>query len=169
MIAPTSSPMRHAPSLGVDFTQDLAALIRFVARVGVALRMVSPYRRMPSRAAHSARSWVSRMTRAIMAGANSPLTEGEAQDVFWLAECLQNFDYLSSALTSRRLETVIAACENLLQAYEGYARRGLLTAEPDHIPTFRRFNAVFDLRDAIYILRTIHEKALAAQFIGSGR
>ena len=120
-------------SLEIDFTDELAELLEFTARVAIAIRRNTPYN----------------------SGYNTKNPD-HAQDVMWLAEGLHNFDMLACAIREANLASIVFACDMLLTMYQGYT-------EPNSVQkaVFDRHRAHFQLEKAVAVFKRIKAQAQA--------
>lgn len=118
----------------IDLTNELARLVKFTADVATAIRMYSAYNQ----------SGTDHKDASI--------------DLMWLSDCLHNFDILSRSILEGNPSNIVAACDMLLQTFEGYQLENQHQTRSAK-STFDRNASRVSLRDAIAIFRDMRAKA----------
>ncbi len=119
----------------VDLTSELARILNFTAEVAIAIRMYSAYNQ------------------------NGNRHEDAPGDLMWLSDCLHNFDMLGRAIQGGNPANIVAACDMLLKAYEGYqVENPRFTRQAK--PTFDRNADRVSLHEAMAIFTDIRAKVL---------
>ena len=118
-------------TLKFDFTDELAELLEFTAKVSIAIRRNTPYN-----SAYNAKN------------------SEHANDVMRLAQCLHNFDMVARAIREANPQSIVFACDMLLSMYERYQ-----AADSAEKAVFDRNRPYMQLDDAIAIFNRIKTKA----------
>lgn len=121
----------------IDLRGEIGALLEHVARTGIAIRMHSSY--------------------------GDELGQGRAardsDDLYVLADSLHNLDLLGRAITSGSTESMVFACDLLIEAHDAYGKGNPAGAKAT-IERVRKYG--LDLPAALKIFRAIRQKALRA-------
>ncbi|GEM_PF-960115 len=119
-----------------DFTSELARLLNFTSQVATAIRMYSSYNQ------------------------SGAMHEDLLGDLMWLSDCLHGFDQLGRAMLSNNQPQILAACESILSAYQGYqVEDPRFTRQAK--AAFERNKKLFSLQEGIDILNAIQAKVMA--------
>jgi hypothetical protein len=121
-----------------NITKELGKVMEYVAKTATAIRMHSAYRRQ-----------------------GSMPEEPTAQfDLLWLSDSLHNFDYLGSAIQSGQSETVVQACDELIEMYKRY---GVDSSGFDSKAAFERAQEYgISLDEMVDVFISIRSKAIAS-------
>ncbi|MBN6152533.1 hypothetical protein JR065_19550 [Xanthomonas sp. AmX2] len=146
--APETAEPPPAPILvmeRLDIAGEVGTLLAHVARVARSIRRYSAYSR----------------------GHNAPELSSARYDLHWLSDCLHSFDQVGHALARGNVDTLTAACTELLSMYEQYLKDGSGYNSRD---TFQRLSSHVPLGDVTDAIRSIAAKAsLARQAQASGQ
>ncbi|MXV07585.1 MULTISPECIES: hypothetical protein [unclassified Xanthomonas] len=122
----------------IDIADEVGTLLAHVARVARSIRRYSAYSR----------------------GHNGPEPASARYDLHWLSDCLHNLDQVGHALARNNMETLTAACTELLTMYEQYLRDGSGYNSRD---TFQRLGSQVPLAEVTDAIRSIAAKASLAR------
>jgi len=122
----------------LDISAEIGTLLAHVARVARSIRRYSAYSR----------------------GHNAPELSSARYDLHWLSDCLHSFDQIGHALATDNVDTLTAACTELLSMYEQYLKDGSGYNSRD---TFQRLSSHVPLADVTAAIRTIAAKASLAR------
>ncbi|MBO9880415.1 hypothetical protein [Xanthomonas sp. D-109] len=122
----------------IDIADEVGTLLAHVARVARSIRRYSAYSR----------------------GHNGPEPASARYDLHWLSDCLHNLDQVGHALARNNMETLTAACTELLTMYEQYLRDGSGYNSRD---TFQRLSTQVPLAEVTDAIRSIAAKASLAR------
>ncbi|WP_045738269.1 hypothetical protein [Xanthomonas sp. MUS 060] len=122
----------------IDIADEVGTLLAHVARVARSIRRYSAYSR----------------------GNNGPEPNSARYDLHWLSDCLHNLDQVGHALARNNMETLTAACIELLEMYEHYLRDGSGYNSRD---TFQRLSNQVPLAEVTDAIRSIAAKASLAR------
>lgn len=137
MPAPAAPPSTIALAQ-IDIADEVGTLLAHVARVARSIRRYSAYSR----------------------GHNGPEPASARYDLHWLSDCLHNLDQVGHALARNNMETLTAACTELLTMYEQYLRDGSGYNSRD---TFQRLSTQVPLAEVTDAIRSIAAKASLAR------
>ncbi|MCW0389001.1 hypothetical protein NB722_003540 [Xanthomonas sacchari] len=135
--APAAPPSTIALAQ-IDIADEVGTLLAHVARVARSIRRYSAYSR----------------------GHNGPEPASARYDLHWLSDCLHNLDQVGHALARNNMETLTAACTELLTMYEQYLRDGSGYNSRD---TFQRLSTQVPLAEVTDAIRSIAAKASLAR------
>lgn len=122
----------------LDIAGEVGTLLAHVARVARSIRRYSAYSR----------------------GHNAPELSSARYDLHWLSDCLHSFDQVGHALARGNVDTLTAACTELLSMYEQYLKDGSGYNSRD---TFQRLSSHVPLGDVTDAIRSIAAKASLAR------
>jgi hypothetical protein len=121
--------------MDLDYTEELAQLLRFTSRVAIAIRKYSAYSgKAASRQAHA------------------------AYDLWWLSDCLHNFERLGEVLMHGSPDSIVNACDALIESYKLYGEEH--KDLPGSKAAFDRNEHLISLDEGIAIFEAIRAKAL---------
>lgn len=130
----------------IDYTQELAQILKFTGAAATAIRMYSAY------GGGRVSAYLGR----------KPNAELEAIELMFLADALHNFQGLGLALESRDPTLVLRSCEDLLQNYAEYfidrPERGLRQGRF----AFEVWRKMLDPEHVMAALRSMRDKAREA-------
>ncbi|KTF31995.1 hypothetical protein [Xanthomonas translucens] len=121
----------------LDISAEIGTLLAHVARVARSIRRYSAYSR----------------------GHNAPESSSARYDLHWLSDCLHSLDQIGHALARGNVDTLTAACTELLSMYEQYLKDGSGYNSRD---TFQRLSSHVPLADVTDAIRSIAAKASLA-------
>ncbi|QDI03317.1 MULTISPECIES: aldehyde dehydrogenase family protein [Xanthomonas translucens group] len=121
----------------LDISAEIGTLLAHVARVARSIRRYSAYSR----------------------GHNAPESSSARYDLHWLSDCLHSLDQIGHALARGNVDTLTAACTELLSMYEQYLKDG---SGYDSRDTFQRLSSHVPLADVTDAIRSIAAKASLA-------
>ncbi|MDV0437419.1 hypothetical protein [Xanthomonas sacchari] len=139
--APAPTPAAPPSTIAlaqIDIADEVGTLLAHVARVARSIRRYSAYSR----------------------GHNGPEPASARYDLHWLSDCLHNLDQVGHALARNNMETLTAACTELLTMYEQYLRDGSGYNSRD---TFQRLSTQVPLAEVTDAIRSIAAKASLAR------
>ncbi|MCW0379563.1 hypothetical protein NB697_002409 [Xanthomonas sacchari] len=136
--APPAAPPSTIALAQIDIADEVGTLLAHVARVARSIRRYSAYSR----------------------GHNGPEPASARYDLHWLSDCLHNLDQVGHALARNNMETLTAACTELLTMYEQYLRDGSGYNSRD---TFQRLSTQVPLAEVTDAIRSIAAKASLAR------
>lgn len=122
----------------LDIATEVGTLLAHVARVARSIRRYSAYSR----------------------GHNAPELSSARYDLHWLSDCLHSLDQVGHALATGNVDTLTAACTELLSMYEQYLKDGSGYNSRD---TFQRLSSHVPLADVTDAIRSIAAKASLAR------
>ncbi|UYB54101.1 hypothetical protein OCJ37_09280 [Xanthomonas sp. AM6] len=122
----------------LDIAAEIGTLLAHVARVARSIRRYSAYSR----------------------GHNAPELSSARYDLHWLSDCLHSLDQIGHALARGNVDTLTAACTELLSMYEQYLKDGSGYNSRD---TFQRLSSHVPLADVTDAIRSIAAKASLAR------
>jgi hypothetical protein len=122
----------------LDISAEIGTLLAHVARVARSIRRYSAYSR----------------------GHNAPELSSARYDLHWLSDCLHSLDQIGHALARGNVDTLTAACTELLSMYEQYLKDGSGYNSRD---TFQRLSSHVPLADVTDAIRSIAAKASLAR------
>lgn len=122
----------------LDIATEIGTLLAHVARVARSIRRYSAYSR----------------------GHNAPELSSARYDLHWLSDCLHSLDQIGHALARGNVDTLTAACTELLSMYELYLKDGSGYNSRD---TFQRLSSHVPLADVTDAIRSIAAKASLAR------
>ncbi|MBN6110430.1 hypothetical protein [Xanthomonas bonasiae] len=122
----------------LDISAEIGTLLAHVARVARSIRRYSAYSR----------------------GHNAPELSSARYDLHWLSDCLHSLDQIGHALARGNVDTLTAACTELLAMYEQYLKDGSGYNSRD---TFQRLSSNVPLADVTDAIRSIAAKASLAR------
>ncbi|MFC6839108.1 hypothetical protein [Xanthomonas theicola] len=122
----------------LDIATEIGTLLAHVARVARSIRRYSAYSR----------------------GHNAPELSTARYDLHWLSDCLHSLDQIGHALARGNVDTLTAACTELLSMYELYLKDGSGYNSRD---TFQRLSSHVPLADVTDAIRSIAAKASLAR------
>jgi hypothetical protein len=122
----------------LDISAEIGTLLAHVARVARSIRRYSAYTR----------------------GHNAPESSSARYDLHWLSDCLHSLDQIGHALARGNVDTLTAACTELLSMYEQYLKDGSGYNSRD---TFQRLSSHVPLADVTDAIRSIAAKASLAR------
>ncbi|MET7140231.1 hypothetical protein M3S04_04640 [Xanthomonas sp. PPL139] len=140
-VAPAPAPVAPPSTIAlaqIDIADEVGTLLAHVARVARSIRRYSAYSR----------------------GHNGPEPASARYDLHWLSDCLHNLDQVGHALARNNMETLTAACTELLTMYEQYLRDGSGYNSRD---TFQRLSTQVPLAEVTDAIRSIAAKASLAR------
>jgi hypothetical protein len=135
-VAPPPVPIQVMERL--DISGEIGTLLAHVARVARSIRRYSAYSR----------------------GHNAPESSNARYDLHWLSDCLHSLDQIGHALARGNVDTLTAACTELLSMYEQYLKDGSGYNSRD---TFQRLSSHVPLADVTDAIRSIAAKASLAR------
>lgn len=122
----------------LNIATEVGTLLAHVARVARSIRRYSAYSR----------------------GHNAPELSSARYDLHWLSDCLHSLDQIGHALATGNVDTLTAACTELLSMYEQYLKDGSGYNSRD---TFQRLSSHVPLADVTDAIRSIAAKASLAR------
>ncbi len=136
--APERQPVPILVMERLDISAEIGTLLAHVARVARSIRRYSAYSR----------------------GHNAPELSSARYDLHWLSDCLHSLDQIGHALARGDVDTLTAACTELLSMYEQYLKDGSGYNSRD---TFQRLSSHVPLADVTDAIRSIAAKASLAR------
>ncbi|WP_045767575.1 hypothetical protein [Xanthomonas albilineans] len=137
----TYTPKSSITLAQIDIADELGTLLAHVARVARVARSIRRY-------------------SAYSRGNTGPEPTNARYDLHWLSDCLHNLDQVGHALARNNMETLTAACIELLEMYEHYLRDGSGYNSRD---TFQRLSNQVPLAEVTDAIRSIAAKASLAR------
>ncbi|WP_254457811.1 hypothetical protein [Xanthomonas sacchari] len=137
-VSPPAAPPSTIALAQIDIADEVGTLLAHVARVARSIRRYSAFSR----------------------GHNGPEPASARYDLHWLSDCLHNLDQVGHALARNNMETLTAACTELLTMYEQYLRDGSGYNSRD---TFQRLGSQVPLAEVTDAIRSIAAKASLAR------
>lgn len=129
----------------IDYTTELAQLMKFAGLTATAIRMYSAYN------GHGYSDGIFGAKRADPA--RSPL------DLMFLADALHHFERIGDAVEGGVSQTIISTCDDILSIYETYEVENPRFGERQSKPTFELWSNLVHLNDAKMALSSIRGKA----------
>lgn len=128
--------------IAMNWTGELARLVRFSSDVAAAIRMMTPYNCGSDR------------------DSNAP------NDIMWLSDCLIMFGELGRLIEedTSNLDSICRECGHILSVFQAYTQGGIAGTKykGDSAGAFQRHSGLVRLEEATALLRDMRDKATRA-------